>query len=41
VRRFWIGDHRYRWMYTWFIAIVFVILAIAMATDISRIASAL
>lgn len=41
VRRFWIGDHRYRWMYTWFIAVVFVILAIAMATDISRIAGAL
>lgn len=41
VRRFWIGDHRSRWMYTWFIAVVFVILAVAMATDISRMVSGL
>ncbi|RGE18088.1 hypothetical protein D1J51_15125 [Leucobacter sp. wl10] len=41
LRRFWIGDHRSRWMYTWFIAVVFVILAIAMATDISRIVSSI
>ncbi|WP_298041442.1 hypothetical protein, partial [uncultured Microbacterium sp.] len=24
VRRFWLSDHRARWMYTWFIAFVFV-----------------
>ena len=29
VRRFWISDHRYRWMYTIFMGIVFVILAAA------------
>ncbi|MFT4232406.1 MAG: hypothetical protein QM606_06490 [Leucobacter sp.] len=36
VRRFWLSDHRYRWMYTWFIAVVFAILAVSMAADISR-----
>lgn len=39
VRRFWAGDHRAKWMYTWFIAVVFVVLAVALATDISRIVS--
>lgn len=37
VRRFWVSNHRARWMYTGFIAFIFVVLAIAMATDISRI----
>lgn len=40
VRRFWLTDHRMKWMYTWFIVIVFVILAIALATDISRLIAA-
>lgn len=39
VRRFWISDHRGKWMYTWFIVIVFVILTIAMVSDIARIVS--
>lgn len=39
VRRFWISDHRGKWMYTWFIGIVFAILAIAMVSDIARIVS--
>lgn len=39
VRRFWISDHRGKWMYTWFIVIVFAILAIAMVSDIARIVS--
>lgn len=37
VRRFWVSNHRARWMYTGFIAFIFVVLAIAMVTDISRI----
>lgn len=37
VRRFWISDHRSRWMYTWFMAVVFVILAVALYADISRL----
>lgn len=41
VRRFWASNHRCRWMYTWFIAIVFVVLAIALVTDIARIVGAL
>ncbi|PRI12263.1 hypothetical protein B4915_02530 [Leucobacter massiliensis] len=41
VRRFWISDHRSRWMYTWFMAVVFAILAVALVTDVSRIAGAL
>ncbi|MFT3875306.1 MAG: hypothetical protein QM708_02595 [Propioniciclava sp.] len=36
VRRFWISDHRSRWMYTWFMAIVFAILAVALYADIAR-----
>ncbi|SJM52977.1 hypothetical protein [Gulosibacter sp. 10] len=40
VRRFWTSDHRAKWMYTWFIAVVFVVLAIALATDIARLLGA-
>jgi len=36
VRRFWICDHRFRWMYTTFMGIVFLILAIALHTEINR-----
>ncbi len=36
VGRFWFIDHRYRWMYTIFMGIVFVILAIALYTEIYR-----
>jgi len=39
VRRFWVSNHRARWMYTGFIAFIFVVLAVAMVTDISRIVS--
>ena len=39
VRRFWISDHRGKWMYTWFILVVFAILAIAMVSVIARIVS--
>lgn len=41
LRRFWASDHKARWMYTWFIAIVFVVLAIAVSVDITRIVSEL
>ncbi|KAM9861725.1 hypothetical protein ACI1US_02423 [Leucobacter sp. BZR 635] len=39
VRRFWISDHRGKWMYTWFIVFVFAILAVAMYSDIASIVS--
>lgn len=39
MRRFWISDHRARWMYTWFMAVVFVVLGIALYADISRLVS--
>ncbi|WIY83718.1 hypothetical protein [Propionimicrobium sp. PCR01-08-3] len=36
-RRFWKSDHRDRWLYTAFITVVFVILTIALATDLARL----
>lgn len=39
MRRFWISNHRSRWMYTWFMAVVFVVLGIALYSDISRLVS--
>lgn len=41
LRRFWKADHRSKWMYTWFIAVVFAVLAIALVTEIVRIVNAL
>lgn len=37
VRRFWRADHPQRWMYTAFIGVVFVILAVALVTDLTRL----
>ena len=37
LKRFWRADHRHRWMYTFFMAIVFVILAVAMVSDFARL----
>lgn len=37
LRRFWRADHRHRWTYTAFIAVVFVILAISTATELNRL----
>jgi hypothetical protein len=37
VRRFWRADHPHRWMYTAFMAVVFVILAIALVSDLTRL----
>ncbi|MDN5558040.1 MAG: hypothetical protein L0G23_01185 [Ruaniaceae bacterium] len=37
VRRFWLSDHRYRWMYTAFIGVVFVVLALALISDLNRL----
>lgn len=36
VRRFWASDHRYRWMYTGFMGVVFLILAIATVSEMQR-----
>lgn len=36
VRRFWVSDHRGKWMYTWFMVFVFAVLAIALVSDITR-----
>lgn len=39
VRRFWLADRKGKWMYTAFIAVVFVVLAFALATDVGRLLS--
>lgn len=39
VRRFWKLDHRFKWLYTGFIAFVFLILTVAVITDIATLAS--
>lgn len=36
VRRFWVADHPRRWMYTAFMGVVFVILAVAMFSEFHR-----
>ena len=36
VRRFWASDHPRRWMYTGFMGVVFVILAVAMVSELHR-----
>ena len=37
LRRFWGSDHPKRWMYTFFMFVVFAILAIALVSDLSRL----
>ena len=37
VRRFWRADHPQRWMYTAFLGVVFVILAVALVSDLARL----
>lgn len=37
LRRFWISDHKGKWMYTGFIAVVFLVLAISVVADITRL----
>ena len=37
VRRFWAADHRHRWTYTAFIGVVFVILTLALVSDLARL----
>lgn len=37
LKRFWGSDHPKRWMYTNFMGIVFLILAIALVSDLSRL----
>lgn len=36
VRRFWAADHPRRWMYTGFMGVVFVILGIALVSELTR-----
>lgn len=36
VRRFWVADHPRRWVYTAFMGVVFVILAVAMVSEFHR-----
>ena len=40
LRRFWATDHKGRWMYTGFIAVVFLVLAIGLVADVSHLAGA-
>lgn len=35
LRRFWKADHRAKWTYTWFIAVVFTVLIVTLAYEIS------
>lgn len=37
VRRFWVSNHRAKWVYTWFMAFVFAILTVFLITDITRL----
>lgn len=37
LRRFWRADHPHRWIYTAFMAVVFVILGLALASDLGRL----
>ncbi len=37
MRRFWGSDHPHRWLYTGFMAVVFVVLALALVSDLSRL----
>ncbi|HMR49757.1 MAG TPA: hypothetical protein PKE40_10790 [Arachnia sp.] len=37
LRRFWVSNHRSRWMYTWFMVVVFAVLAVALFSDIARL----
>jgi hypothetical protein len=39
VRRFWIADHRARWAYTIFIAVIVLLLAIGIVIDLASIFS--
>ena len=40
LRRFWALGHRSRWTYTAFVAVVLVVLAFALTSDISRLVTA-
>lgn len=41
VRRFWLADHRAKWLYTYFMMAVFVILGFALVADINRLVAQL
>lgn len=37
MKRFWGSDHRHRWMYTFFMVVVFVVLAVALVSEFTRL----
>lgn len=37
LRRFWLADHRLRWRYTTFIAVVWVLLAVGIVVDLGSL----
>lgn len=37
IRRFWASDHARRWLYTGFMGVVFVILGVALVTEMNRL----
>ncbi len=37
LRRFWVSDHRGKWMYTAFIAVVFAVIAVTLTIDITKL----
>lgn len=39
VRRFWIADHRARWVYTGFIAVIVVLLVVGIVLDLAAMLS--
>ena len=39
VRRFWIADHRSRWAYTSFIAVVVALLSVGIIFDLASLVS--
>lgn len=41
LRQFWRSDHQFRWMYSAFIGIIFIILAIAFVADITQLVRAI
>ncbi len=37
LRRFWVSDHRGKWMYTAFVAVIFAVVAITLTVDITKL----
>jgi len=41
LRRFWRSRHKYRWVYTGFIGVIFIVLGAALVLDINRLVAGL